>query len=490
VDRYTGLATSPNAAAPFSGQTYSQTGDPWPDIMSADVLKILVHVQSYGPVLEEQLLKQDERYPFMHPDRHTLSELYAEGRARLGDNKIPSRIPHSSHLRFIKAPYDRSLPESIELDDVHYRIRRPQPPDSVLQNLPADMIALIGVLVGGSIRELVRLRLISVRWARGLNLYTGELRVIGVTRVPNSLSPAVIEKLCRLFPLARAVSIDIDTYGVLKMVQLRNLRALILRCPFSHVRDEELLHLKYHSDLELLELDNVSDIGVQTIAGWSTLRELRLVDCASVGTKALAEAMKLPKLESLVVLSRLFPYNHLDPELYGHILQSKTLKRVIIERGPAVSASALRRIMEMPSMTYFAVFQHFDADVLRELGPMFGGWRTLPFACGIIVSREQRMVGPVTSSAPFADPLLPPPSRLLLIPPEPPVCRKGHPLAALTKLSQCDVCRASSTEQLELASLCQECGFQLCGACMLLHHISPRAQEVKQTLPQPSGGAH
>jgi hypothetical protein len=37
----------------------------------------------------------------------------------------------------------------------------------------------------------------------------------------------------------------------------------------------------------------------------------------------LAEAMKLPKLESLVVLSRLFPYNNLGPELYGHLLQSK-----------------------------------------------------------------------------------------------------------------------------------------------------------------------
>jgi hypothetical protein len=105
--------------------------------------------------------------------------------------------------------------------------------------------------VGGSIRELVRLRLISVRWARGLNLYTGELRVIGVTRVPNSLSPAVIEKLCRLFPLARAVSIDIDTYGVLKMVQLRNLRALILRCPFSHVRDEEVICFSLSLSLSL-----------------------------------------------------------------------------------------------------------------------------------------------------------------------------------------------------------------------------------------------
>jgi hypothetical protein len=33
--------------------------------------------------------------------------------------------------------------------------------------------------------------------------------------------------------------------------------------------------------------------------------------------------MKLPMLESLVVLSRLFPYNNLGPELYGHLLQSR-----------------------------------------------------------------------------------------------------------------------------------------------------------------------
>jgi hypothetical protein len=71
------------------------------------VRKILVHVQSYGAVLEEQLLKQDQRYPFMHPGRHPMSDVYAEGRARLAENKILSRIPHASNLRFIKV----QLPE-------------------------------------------------------------------------------------------------------------------------------------------------------------------------------------------------------------------------------------------------------------------------------------------------------------------------------------------------------------------------------------------
>lgn len=46
-----------------------------------------------------------------------------------------------------------------------------------------------------SVRDLVRLRLVSAKWARGLRGFRGELRIVGVTRQANKMSAEQMQKV-------------------------------------------------------------------------------------------------------------------------------------------------------------------------------------------------------------------------------------------------------------------------------------------------------